>query len=149
MPMDKRVNLQDNIFVLNSRLKILRDTMILDTDPALFMEKTVEDTEFLDRALETLLRCLRAQDRLFDRGEVLDYLSDLEWEFSRFLNEFSGNSGGISAAPYPALRERLQLLRDRGAGRLKAINEDRKAAAAPVMENAVSSDELNELLKDF
>jgi hypothetical protein len=147
--MDKRVNLQDNIFVLNSRLKILWDTMILDTDPALFMEKIVEDTKFLDHALETLLQHLWAQDRLFDRGEILDYLSDLEWDISRFLAEFSGNSGGISAAPYPVLRERLQLLRDRSEGRLRTINEDRKTADAPAMENAVSSDELNELLKDF
>ena len=147
--MNKRVNLQDNIFILNSRLKVLRDTLILDVDPALFMEKTIEDTEFLDRALETLLEYLQNHERLFARDEVLDYLSDLEWDFSRFLGELSGSPGNISAVSYPALQERFRLLRDRGAERLKSIGEDRKAAAVPATESAVSSDELNELLKDF
>ncbi|MDR2135866.1 MAG: hypothetical protein LBO76_04545, partial [Treponema sp.] len=92
---------------------------------------------------------LQTHDRLFERDEALDYLSDLEWDFSQFLADFSGSPGSISAAAYPALQERIRLLRDRGAERRKAIGEERKAAAVPVMESAVSSDELNELLKDF
>ncbi|MDR2377047.1 MAG: hypothetical protein LBD96_11495 [Treponema sp.] len=147
--MDKRVNLQDNIFILNNRLRILRDTLTLDLDPALFMEKTIEDTEFLDRALETLLEYLQAHDRLFERDEVLDYLSDLEWDFSLFLTDLSGSPGNISAVLYPVLQERIGLLRSRGAARLKVIGENRKAVAVPSTENTVSSDELNELLKDF
>jgi hypothetical protein len=147
--MDKRVNLQDNIFILNSRLKVLRDTLILELDPALFMEKTIEDTEFLDRALETLLEYLQTHERLFERDEVLDYLSDLEWDFSRFLTDLSGSPGNISAVLYPALQERIGLLRARGAARLKIIGEGRKLVAVPSTESAVSSDELNELLKDF
>jgi hypothetical protein len=145
----KRVNLQDNIFILNCRLKVLRDTLILDTDPALFLEKVMEDAEFLDQALKTLLEYLQSHERLFERDEVLDYLSDLEWDFSRFLSEFSGSQGSVSAASFPALQDQLRLLRDRGAERLKAIGGDRRATAIPSTEGAVSSDELNELLKDF
>jgi hypothetical protein len=147
--MTKRINPQDNIFILNSRLKLLRDTLILDTDPVLFMDKTIDDTEFLDRALETMLEYLRANDCLFGRDEVLDYLSDLEWDFSRFLADLSGGPGNISAVPYPVLQERIRLLRERGSERLKAIGENRKAAAFSPVESAVSSDERNELLKDF
>jgi hypothetical protein len=146
---NQSVNLQDNIFLLNSRLKILRDTLILDADPALFLDQTLEDTEFLDRSLETLLEYLRTQDRLFGRGEILGYLADLEWDFSRFLTELSTGRGSISAVSYPALGERIRLLQNRGAGRLKALDADRRAAGFSAMENAVSSDELNELLKDF
>ncbi|MDR1444878.1 MAG: hypothetical protein LBI94_08365 [Treponema sp.] len=147
--MNKRINLQDNIFVLSSRLKMLRDILILDTDPAIFMEKTMEDTNFIDQALETLLGHLRTHNRIFERDEALDYLSGLEWDFSRFLGEFSTGSGNISAASYPALLERIQLLRNRSAERLKEINADRQVASSSSVENTVSSDELNELLKDF
>ncbi|MDR1025487.1 MAG: hypothetical protein LBL56_07135 [Treponema sp.] len=147
--MNKRINLQDNIFVLSSRLKVLRDTLILDTDPAIFMEKTIEDTDFIDQVLETLLEHLRTHNRIFERDEALDYLSGLEWDFSRFLGEFSAGSGSISAASYPVLLERIQILRNRSAGRLKEINENRRTATSASEENTVSSDELNELLKDF
>jgi hypothetical protein len=147
--MNKRINFQDNIFILNTRLKILRDLMILDTDPVLFLEKTIDDIDFMDHTLEALLEHLQDNERLFDRDEALDYLSDLEWDFSQVLGEFSNNSGSISAASYPAILERVHILRDRSNERRKTIGDARGSVAGAVMENAVSSDELNELLKDF
>jgi hypothetical protein len=147
--MNKRINFQDNIFVLNSRLKILRDILILDTDPALFLEKTIDDINFIDHTLDTLLEHLQDNSRLFERDEALDYLSDLEWEFSQFVGEFSGASGSISAAAYPAIQEQIRILRTRSAERRRQIDEIRNTVSGPVMENAVSSDELSELLKDF
>ncbi|MDR2178043.1 MAG: hypothetical protein LBP20_08410 [Treponema sp.] len=144
--MSKRVNLHDNIFILCGHLKILRDTLNLDTDPAMFVKKVMEDTEFLDQTLEMLLEYLRTHDRLFERDEALNYLSDLEWDFSRFLAEFSGST---YAASYPELQERIRPLRERGAERLNVIGEDRKTTVFSLDENTVSSDELNELLQDF
>jgi uncharacterized membrane-anchored protein len=147
--MNKRVNLQDSIFILNGRLRILRDLLVLDPDPDLFLEKTVDDIEFLDHALEALLEQVRDNSRILERNEVLDYLSDLEWEFFQILGDFSGSPGGISAAFFPMIQERIRSLRDRSVGRRQILGDERASAAAPAMESAVSSDELNELLKDF
>jgi hypothetical protein len=147
--MNKHINLQDNIFILNSRLKILRDTLILDVDPSLFLEKTLDDIIFLDHALEVLLGQIRDNNRMFERNEVLDYFADLEWEFSRVLEEFSTGSGGVSAASFPAVQDRLRSLRDRGAERRRAVGDERQSTAAPPPEHTVSSDELNALLKDL
>jgi hypothetical protein len=143
------MNLQDNIFALNGRLKITRELLVLDVDPGLFFEKVIDDVNFMDHALGVLLEDLRDNDRHFEREEVLDYLSDLEWDFSQFLGEFSGASDGIGAAPFPAIQEQLRILRNRSMERRKLTDEKRSSAASPVMESAVSSDELNELLKDF
>jgi hypothetical protein len=147
--MNKRINLQDNIFALNGRLKITRELLVLEVDPALFFDKAIEDINFIDHALEVLLEDLRENDRHFERDEALDYLSDLEWDFSQFLGEFSGNSSAVTAEAFPAIQEQLRLLRNRSTERRKLIDEKRSSAASPVIENAVSSDELNELLKGF
>jgi hypothetical protein len=120
--MNKHINLQDNIYILNGRVKILRDLLILDTDPALFLEKTIEDINFMDHALDTLLEHLRDNNRGFERNEVLDYLSDLEWDFSQVLGEFSGGAGSISAVPYPALLEQIKIMRNRCAERRALID---------------------------
>jgi hypothetical protein len=147
--MNKHINLQDNIFILNSRLRILRDTLILDADPSLFLEKTLDDINFMDHALDILLGQIRNNNRIFERNEVLDYLGDLEWEFSQVLGDFSASSGGISAASFPVVQDRIRSLQDRGAERRRAIGDERKSTIAPPMEHAVSSDELSELLKDL
>jgi hypothetical protein len=146
--MNKRINLQDSIFILNDRLRVLRDLLILDPDPDLFLEKTIDDIDFLDQALDTLLGQIRNNDRIFERDEVLDYLSDLEWDFSQVLGDFSSASGGIFSAA-PAVQDRIQALQSRGAERRRIIGEEQRSETGPAMENAVSSDELNELLKGF
>jgi hypothetical protein len=147
--MNKHINLQDNIFILNSRLRILRDTLVLDADPSLFLEKTLDDITFMDHALEVLLGQIRNNTRIFERNEVLDYLADLEWEFSRVLGEFSTGSGDLSAASFPAIQDRIRSLQELGTERRRAIGEERKSTAAPAVEHTVSSDELNALLKDL
>jgi hypothetical protein len=147
--MNKRINLQDNIFALNGRLKITRELLALDVAPGLFFEKVVDDINFMDHALGVLLEDLQENDRHFEREEALDYLSDLEWDFSQFLGEFAGASEGIGAAPFPAILEQVRVLQNQSTERRKQVDEKRSFVASPVMENAVSSDEMSELLKDF
>jgi hypothetical protein len=145
--MNKHINLQDSIFILNGRMKVLRNLLILDPDPDLFLGKTIEDIDFLDHALDILLGQIQSNDRIFERNEILDYLSDLEWDFSQILADFSTAPGGISAAALPAVQDRIRLLQSRGTERRRIIGEEQRSGAGPAMENTVSSDELNELLK--
>ncbi|GHV64969.1 hypothetical protein AGMMS49587_18410 [Spirochaetia bacterium] len=147
--MNKRINFEDNIFILNARTRMIRDLLLLDTDPELFFEKTIDDINFIDNTLEIILKNLIENERLLDRNESFDSIFDLEWEFSQALSDLFNNEGNISALQFPVHREKIQVLRNRSLERRKVIDEKRGPAEAPTMENAVSSDELNELLKDF
>jgi hypothetical protein len=147
--MNKRINFEDNIFILNARTRMIRDLLILDTDLELFLEKTIEDIDFIDHTLEIILNNIVENERLLDRNEAFDSIFDLEWEFSQALSDLFNNEGNISAVQLPTLREKIQLLRDRSLERRKAIEAKRGPVEAAAMGNAVSCDEMNELLKGF
>jgi hypothetical protein len=147
--MNKRINFEDNIFILYTRLRMIRDLLALDTDPDLFLEKTIDDINFIDTTLDILLRNLIENKRLLERDKAFDDLSDLEWQFSQALSEFFNSSGNISAAQFPILKENIGLLRDHSLGRRKIIDESKSLSESSVTEPVVSSMELSELLKDF
>ncbi|GHV09999.1 hypothetical protein FACS189485_22960 [Spirochaetia bacterium] len=65
------------------------------------------------------------------------------------ISSHLNSEGNISAAELPALQEKIQALRDRSLERRNAVDEKRGPGEAAAMGNAVSSDELNELLKGF
>jgi hypothetical protein len=147
--MNKHINFEDNIFILYARIRMIRDLFALDTDPDLFLEKTIDDINFINKALETLLGNLIENRRLLERDKAFDDLSDLEWQFSQALSEFFNSSGNISAAQFPILKEKISPLRSRSIERRKTIDESRGLSESSVTEPVVSSAELSELLKDF
>jgi hypothetical protein len=147
--MNKRINFEDNIFILNVRIRMIRDILVLDTDPDLFLEKTMEDIDFINNTLEALLGNLIENKRLLERDTEFDNLSDLEWQFSQALAEFLNGGGNISAAQFPMLKGKITMLRKYSQDRKKAVEDARSPAESPAAEPVVSSLELSELLKDF
>ena len=158
--MNKHINFEDTIFILNARLRMIRDLLKLDTDPDLFLRKTVEDLEFVDHILEGILANLMANPRLLDRDLEFDSLADLEWQFGQLLAEFAGNSaakfagesaassgGPLSAGHSPEIRDRVSRIRSGSAVRRKAIEETFSGGEQPGAELMVSSAELSELLR--
>lgn len=147
--MIKQDNYRDNLYLLLGRIKLIRDTIVLDIDPELFLEKTMEDIEFIHKSLGSLSKKIQENQRLIDREELLSHLSELEWQFSHVLSEILGGAGNISTAWNPAFRERMLQLRKNSLERREtseSIGEiDRDNPKEPVL----SSSELNELLKDF
>jgi hypothetical protein len=147
--MNKHINFEDNIFILNARVRMIRDILVLDADPGLFLEKTADDLEFLDQTLSSLLNGLLENSKFLERDESFENISALEWQFQQVLGEFMGNSGGISAAGYPLLRDRAAVYRGHSAERQKTAEQSVRNPEGVQMEPVVSTDELNELLKDF
>jgi hypothetical protein len=147
--MNKRINFEDNIFILNVRIRMIRDILVLDTDPDLFLEKTVEDLDFINNTLEALLGNLIENKRLLERDTEFDNLADLEWQFSQTLAEFLNGGGNISAAQFPMLKGKIAMLKTYSQNRKRAMDEARSPAESPAAEPVVSSLELSELLKDF
>ncbi|MDR0878007.1 MAG: hypothetical protein LBN21_08140 [Treponema sp.] len=147
--MNKRINFEDNIFILEQRIRIIRDVLALDPDPDLFLDKTIDDVVFIDAALNTLLGSLVENTRLLEREEELDSFQDLELLFSRVLSELLDGSGSISLEDFPMIREKLTRLKAGSQERRKTIDRSGGTTETAAFNPVVSSDELNELLKDF
>jgi hypothetical protein len=147
--MDKQINFEDAIFILNIQIRMIRDMLILDADPDFFLDKTLEDVDFTDAALRALLQELIDNARLIDRNGQFVNLHETERQFQQILRDMSNGSGMMSVAPYPALREKLALIREHSLERQKTIEQHTSIDEAPSPEPVVSSDELNELLRDL
>jgi hypothetical protein len=145
--MNKRINFEDNIFILTQRIRMIQDLLALDADPELFLEKTIEDIDFIDTALGILLDSLVKNNRLIEQEIQYENLSEMEWQFSRVLAALSNGSGNISAANFPILREKIGIMEKHSQDRNKIIENFRLQSNKPSTESVVSSDELNELLK--
>jgi hypothetical protein len=147
--MNKRVNFEDNIFVLMNRLRTLQDLFSLDTDPGLFLEKTLDDIDFIAHTLILLLQQLMENQRFVERSGLFNYLAELEWQFSQVLSEFMNNQGTMSVQGYPEIIEKIRILRDRSQERRETAETAGGAFESKAGEPVVSSDELNELLKAY
>jgi hypothetical protein len=145
----KRINFEDNIFIIAARIRGIRDLLILDTDPELFLEKTMDDIAFVDHSLDMLLGNLMANERLPDRNETFVNLADLESQFTQVLSVLQNGSGNISARNFPLIQEKTRILQSRSQERQKTIGENEDRQEEAILEGAVSSSELNELLRDF
>ncbi|MDR3138250.1 MAG: hypothetical protein LBT95_01110 [Treponema sp.] len=146
--MNKRINFEDNIFILTRWIRIIRDLLILDADPELFLEKILRDIEFIDTTLNALLESLIQNNRLIERDIQYENLADAEWQFSLILSGLLKGSGTISAARFPMIRERVEGIEQHSLERNKTIDGTRGQTDKDSMESVVSSDELSELFKN-
>ena len=147
--MNKQDNFEDNLYLLLIRIKLIQDTLILNTDRELFFTKTLEDIEFVDQILGITFRKLDENKQRIDREGLLDHLFEIEWQFSKVLTEIINGSGSFSVPAIPSLREKLSDMRKASLERRETVqtlsNKMEDYLEAPV----ISSDELNELLKEF
>jgi len=148
--MSKRINFEDNIFILNTRIRAIRDLLLLDADPDFFLEETLDDLEFIDNTLSILLDNLSNNKRYIERDEQFHNLLETERFLSDVLQEIFTGDGTISANKFPVIRDRITLIWNHSLDRRKGIEglsfEDAEFTS---MEPVVSHDELNELLKDM
>jgi hypothetical protein len=147
--MNRQINFGDTIFILDIQIRMIQDMLILDANPDFFLDKTLADLEFIDAALETLLREILDNARLVDRNGHLGSLHEAEGQFQGILRDLADGSGTLSAASWPALREKIGLIRERSLERRETVARHIRLDEASPQEPVVSSDELNELLRDF
>jgi len=147
--MNKRVNFEDNIFIVMMRLRTVRDTITLDADPELFLEKTLDDLCFTDNTLGILMQYLQENSRLIEREELLDHLSEAERLFSQVIQDLMSHEGSLSIQEIPSLREKLNVLRNASLERRRTAENLDSVKSSSSGSPIVSSDELTELLKAF
>ena len=127
---------------------MIHDTITLDADPELFLEKTLDDICFTDLTLRLLLETLEKNHHLIEREELLEQHSNAERHFSQVLQEMLEHEGNFSLEEIPSIREKIVAFQ---AGSLKRRKTaERLHPAEDNMNNIyVSSDEITELLKAF
>jgi len=144
--MNKRINFEDTIFILNVRVRMIRDLLRLDTDTALFYGQTMGDLEFVSTVLDMLTEKFLANLKFLDRETEADNLLDAEWQFSQILNEISNNSSPFSSVKFPEAQALISKLKKDSAKRQKQVEESYEPAEHSAAEPVVSHAELNGLL---
>ena len=144
--MNKRINFEDTIFILNVRMRMIRDLLRLDTDTVLFYGQTMGDMEFVSTVLGMLTEEFLANLKFLDRETEADNLMDAEWQFSQILNEISSNSSPFSPVKFPEMQTSISKLKKDSVKRQKQIEESYEPAEHSSAEPVVSHAELNGLL---
>ena len=144
--MNKRINFEDTLFILNVRIRMIRDLLRLDTDPNAFYRQTMTDLEFISSVLDTLISQFLENLKFLDREVEADNILDAEWQFSQIINEISGNSSPFSPAVFPEMSITLAKLRGDSLKRKKSVEESYVPSDNVIAEPVVSNAELNGLL---
>ena len=145
--MSKYVNFEDNIFVLNIRIRMIKDMLVLNTDAELFLNKTMDDLDFINICLSTLLAKLKENIRFIERDEQFHNLANTEQQFCEMLKELDRGKGNISANHNPQLREQIILLLSHSQTRQNTIKELVADSKHIIQEPVVGHDELQELFQ--
>ncbi|MDR3145483.1 MAG: hypothetical protein LBU21_04335 [Treponema sp.] len=147
--MNKHINYEDNIFILNIRIRMIRNLLILDSEPDFFLGKTLDDVDFIDGTLTALLESLLGHKHLIELEEHFHTLFETENRFLEVLAELNQGGGTISAQRFPVIGEKIDTLRNRSLERQKSIGNFLSQTDTFNSEMVVSSMELQELLKDL
>jgi len=144
--MNKRINFEDTIFILNVRIRMIRDLLRLDADPQIFYRQTMGDLEFISSVMDTLNNQFLENIKFLDREVEADNILDAEWQFSQIINEISGNSSPFSPYKFPEMAAIIAKLRTDSQKRKKIVEESYVPTDNVIAEPVVSNAELNGLL---
>jgi len=144
--MNKRINFEDTIFILNVRIRMIRDLMHLDTDSGLFYNQTMSDLEFISSILDMLTGRFLENLKFLDREVEADNILDAEWQFGQLLNEISGNLSPFAPSIFPETQTIIAKLKANCIKRKKLLDDSYVPAETTITEPVVSNAELNGLL---
>jgi len=134
--------IEDTIFIVGMRMRMIRDTLRLNPPPDLFLEKCLDDLHFINHILVSLSQMITEKN-----GGFIDYLLDTEWQFSQLLIEFSVDASPFSIRAFPDTRDKIASLRAESDTRRKRLEES-FVLAGDLAEPVVSSAEMNGLWGD-
>ena len=136
---------QDTIFILNMRVRMVKDTLRLNPPSELFMEKSIDDMVFIDRILSQLEKSLINSYR--PENDDFDSVLDTEWQFSQILTEFSLDSCPFAIKNFPEINEKIKTLGQTSILRRKELEKKNISLHSIQMEPGVSSYEMSGLLE--
>jgi hypothetical protein len=105
--MNQQLNYEDNIFILNSKIRVIADMLLLDADPDIFLEKTLEDIDFITAKLTLLQETLALNKQLISRNEQFHNLEETYERFLDLLNDMLRGVGCFNVENYPMTKEQV------------------------------------------
>ncbi|MCL2208746.1 MAG: hypothetical protein FWB89_01135 [Treponema sp.] len=144
--MNKKINFEDTLFIINVRIRMIKDLLQIDTDSGLFYRQTMADMEFISSVLDIMTEKFLSNMQFLDRETEADNLLDTEWQFSQILNEVSGISSPYSNTYFPETQTWIDKLRSECIKRKKRIEEAYVPVELSMSEPVVTHAELNGLL---
>ncbi|MDR2841588.1 MAG: hypothetical protein LBV52_00115 [Spirochaetaceae bacterium] len=148
--MSLNTNFEDNIFILNTKIRNVSDLLLLDADPGLFLNKTLEDLAFISATINLILDKLVNNKHLISRDEQLHRLYETIEVFLDMLSNMLRGSPCFSVQKYPLIEGTIKSLTSVCKNQLKLIDETAvQFDTQSTDQRVVSSDELAELLKDI
>jgi len=144
--MNKCINFEDTIYMLNVRIRMIRDLLRLDTDINLFYSQTLADLEFIANALDSLTVKFLENLKFLDRDIEADNILDAEWQFSQLMNEITNNSSPFSKTQFPQMAAFISKLQKDSVRRKTQVEDSYVPAENAQLESVVSNAELNGLL---
>jgi hypothetical protein len=160
--MNIKLNNEDTIFIVNIRIRMIRDILRLDADADLFLHQTIADMEFINSLLDILTTSLLNNSPMESDENTLkttlgitgfvnqetyaENLSDTEWQFSQLLNEFLKKSSPFSPEKFPELLDWINRHKEECNRRRRLVDEALVPIEKAGMEPVVSQTELNLLL---
>ena len=137
---------EDTIFIVNMRIKMIRDILRLNPPTELFLEKCLDDLDFINWVLDFLAGTLTENGETSNKSNEFNYASDTEWQFSQLLTEFTLESSPFSSKSFPEIRGKIVILRENSEERRKTLEESDLPVEIAKAEPVVSQAELNGLL---
>jgi len=138
---------EDTVFLLNIRIRMVRDTMRLNPLAELFMERCLEDIAFIDYVLTELAKQISDGDEPAAANgaahSAFDYAADTEWQFNQLLTEFLLESNAFSAQASSQTHEKIMTRRHVSNGRRKIFESLGTSSQPDLAESMVSSTELS------
>jgi hypothetical protein len=125
---------------------MIKDTLRLTPPPELFMERCLDDLNFINRVLELLVQTFVENTNPQNGNSEADYILDTEWQFTQLLTEFLLESSPFPAQAFPEAIQKITVLRDSSNARKKIIEETIPPVEIAQAEPVVTSAELNGLL---
>jgi hypothetical protein len=145
--MNQQFNYEDNIFILNVRIRMLADMMKLDADPDIFLAKTIDDLDFIAARLNLLQESLSYNTRLISRDTQIHSLYETYERLLDLLNGMAQGMGRFNVISHPYTRETVHELIKRCADAQKQLAELMLEAESGTQDHRlVSTDELAALL---
>jgi hypothetical protein len=145
--MNRRLNYEDNIFILNVKIRGIADMLLLDADPDLFLERTLEDIDFIGARLILLQEYLTLNEQLVSRNQQMHNLDETYERFLHLLNDMLSGTGCFNVSRYPFIQEPINKLIAYCLNGQKQLKEIKEASGLNAIDTRlVSTDELTALL---
>jgi len=145
-PMPEKIHYEDNIFFMTLMVRTLNNAVKINVDAEYFAEKVLEDTLFLDAAIQKLYGSLKDNQHLIRRNSYLHLLMKLKKAYGRLLEDLLAVQGAF-AAHFETQRPKIRRM---AAGHLNEARDIQdgleRIQAARIDSDTISFDELQFLM---